>query len=413
MMGIGLAVVSAFSGRPGISQEVSVGLDDFVRLTASDVPPETFGVSVSASGDTVVVGAPSGAYVFSRNHGGANAWGQVTRLTPAAPAEYLGYRVALDGDLAVVGANADDHAGRYSGSAFVFERHHTGENAWGQVAKLVADDAAEFDQFGLQVAVSGDTIIAGARQNDDAGTNSGSAYIFNRDHGGTNAWGQVMKLTASDAAAYDYFGSDVSISGDVALVGASQDDDAGTNSGSAYFFDRDHGGENAWGQVTKIVGAAAGDFFGSSVDLEGDLAIVGSLLTNRSAYIFNRNHGGTDAWGLVAHLFPPDDSLFGVSVAISGEDALVGAVYHGCGDYCGKAYLFVRAREGWEQAAGFVSPHAGAYGHFGSAVAVSDGLVVVGMHGAGAAYLYPTLASPIFSDGFESGDMSRWSVTLN
>ncbi len=84
-------------------------------------------------------------------------------------------------------------------------------------------------------------MVVGAHLNDDAGSRSGSAYVFVRSGG---AWSQQAKLTASDAAASDFFGSSVSISGDTVVVGACCDDDAGSSSGSAYVFDLLADGDN-------------------------------------------------------------------------------------------------------------------------------------------------------------------------
>ena len=100
--------------------------------------------------------------------------------------------------------------------------------------KLTASDAAAFDRFGNSVSIDGDRVVVGARDDDDAGTRSGSAYIFHFD--GTS-WSQETKLTASDAAAGDQFGESVSIDGDRVVVGAWQDDDGGSASGSVYVYD--------------------------------------------------------------------------------------------------------------------------------------------------------------------------------
>ena len=100
-------------------------------------------------------------------------------------------------------------------------------------AKLTASDAAAGDAFGFSVAVSGDTAVIGAIFDDDAGSFSGSAYVFTRS--GTT-WTEQAKLTASDGAWGDLFGNSVAISGDTLLVGAYGDDDLGDGSGSAYVF---------------------------------------------------------------------------------------------------------------------------------------------------------------------------------
>ena len=107
---------------------------------------------------------------------------------------------------------------------------------------MTASDAASNDAFGSSVSISGDCAIVGALGNDDDGSGSGSAYIFERNESG--GWTETQKLTASDAAEGDFFGGSVSISGDRVIVAASFDDDGGMNSGSAYIFEREGDGES-------------------------------------------------------------------------------------------------------------------------------------------------------------------------
>ena len=144
--------------------------------------------------------------------------------------DHFGYSVAVDGSTIVVGARYDDDGGGDSGSAYVF-RTSDGGVTYVEVAKLTADDAAASDNFGWSVAIDGDTIVIGAY---DAGI-GGAAYVFLTTDGGAT-YAQVAKLTAADAAADDYFGDSVAIDGDTIVVGADGDDDAGTRSGSAYVF---------------------------------------------------------------------------------------------------------------------------------------------------------------------------------
>jgi hypothetical protein len=260
--------------------------------------------AVSVDGDTVVVGAPGpvvtssgSAYVFERNLGGADNWGQQPKLTAfdAAVGDEFGRSVSVSGDTMVAGARRDDDAGSQSGSAYIFVRSG---GIWSQEAKLTASDAAFDDVFGDSVSVSGDTAVIGATQDDDAGSNSGSTYVFVRS-GGT--WTEQAKLTASDAAFSDKFGQAVSVSEDTALVGSHQDDDAGSKSGSAYVFERNQGGADNWGQVKKLTAsdAATTDQFGFSVSVSGDTALVGAIRDDHtvsnpgcfpcpgSAYIFS------------------------------------------------------------------------------------------------------------------------------
>ena len=141
-------------------------------------------------------------------------------------------------------------------------------DTWTETAKLSASDAEEFDLFGNSAAISGDYIIVGAR----GGSISGSAYLFQRSG---NDWTEVAKLTASDAAVGDFFSSSVALDGDFAVVGASHDDGVGADSGSTYLY---HHRDGNWVEVNKLLAsdATAGDRFGSSVAISGDYALIGA-----------------------------------------------------------------------------------------------------------------------------------------
>jgi hypothetical protein len=222
---------------------------------------------------------------------------------------------------------------------------------WSELAKLVASDGALGDRFGNSVSISADgtTALIGAYDDDDKGSNSGSAYIFTRN--GSN-WIQSAKLLASDGAATDSFGRSVSLSSDgtTALIGAYLDDDKGNNSGSAYVFIKD--GSN-WIQSAKLVAfdAAADDIFGRSVSIsaDGTTALIGAYgdddkgSTSGSAYIFTRNGSN---WIQSAKLLASDGDVvdyFGRSVSISadGITSLIGAYLDDDkGNNSGSAYIF-------------------------------------------------------------------------
>ena len=139
-----------------------------------------------------------------------------------------------------------------------------------QEAKLLAADGEAFDVFGLPVALDGDTVVIGAYGDDDNGSNSGSAYVFTRTGG---VWTEHAKLRASDGAMLDVFGASVALDGDTAVIGAREDDDNGLQSGSAYVFTRSGG---VWTEQAKLLAAdgAAGDIFGEDVALNGDTAVI-------------------------------------------------------------------------------------------------------------------------------------------
>jgi uncharacterized repeat protein (TIGR01451 family) len=336
------------------------------KLVASDgAMTDEFGFSVAISGDTAIVGArlhtvpnaPGGsslfgqegsAYVFERNRGGLNNWGEVKRLI-GSDTDYgdeFGFSVAISGDAAIVGARLNKQED--FGSAYIFERHHGGADNWGEVKRLEASDKGTAEEFGFSVAISGDAVVVGARL-DERFVSAGSAYIFERNDGGANNWGETRKLTASDGQAGDQFGYDVALGGDTAIIGAPFDDDNGNQSGSAYIFERNQGGANNWGEARKL---AAGDatfdhIFGVSVAISGDRVVVGAngeTSATGAAYVFERNQGGTDNWGETNKLVASDreqGEQFGVSVAVSGDTAIVGAVFDDDnGLHSGSAYVF-------------------------------------------------------------------------
>jgi type 1 fimbria pilin len=239
-----------------------------------------------------------------------------------------------------VGAYDDDCAGgNYCGSAYVFRFNGS---TWVQEQKLIASDAAPDDEFGISVAVHGNVVVVGAPYNDCvSGVNCGSAYVY-RFNG--SAWDQEQKLTASNAAVQDAFGISVSVVEGVAFVGAYQDNcAAGINCGSVYAY-RFNG--STWVQEQKLTAsdAAPDDQFGISVSVSGDVAVVGAYSVDCAAGIgcgsgYVYRFGGS-SWVEEAKLTASDEAMqdyFGISVSVSGDMAVVGALYDDCaaGVNCG------------------------------------------------------------------------------
>ena len=203
----------------------------------------------------------------------------------AQSSDYFGYSVAVSGDTAVIGARYEDTGGSDAGAAYVFTRSG---GSWTQQAKLMASDAQSSDRFGGSVAVSGDTAVIGARLENTGGSGAGAAYVFTRTGG---SWTQQAKLMASDAQESDQFGYSVSVSGDTAVIGARSEDTGGSDAGAAYVFTRTGG---AWVEQAKLMAsdAQAGDYFGYSVSVSGDTAVIGAYAedtggsTAGAAYIF-------------------------------------------------------------------------------------------------------------------------------
>jgi hypothetical protein len=257
------------------------------KLMASDAQSsDYFGYSVAVSGDTAVIGAyredtggsdAGAAYVFTRSGG---AWVEQAKLmaSDAQSSDRFGGSVAVSGDTAVIGARYEDTGGSDAGAAYVFTRSG---GSWTQQAKLMASDAQSSDYFGGSVAVSGDTAVIGASREDTGGSNAGAVYVFTRSGG---AWVEQAKLLASDAQANDNFGDSVAVSGDTAVIGAYGEATGGSNAGAVYVFTRSGG---SWTQQAKLLAsdAQSSDYFGGSVAVSGDTAVIGASNAD-AAYIF-------------------------------------------------------------------------------------------------------------------------------
>ncbi len=323
------------------------------KLMAADGETgDTFGGNVAISGDTAVVGVirdddkvngedSGSAYVFIRR---GSHWSQQAKLTAidASAGDSFGYGIGISGDTLVLSAPHDDDDGKSSGSVYVFTRK---EDTWSQQAKITAQDATEGDVFGISIAISGDTILVGADLNEEKGFNAGAAYVFTRSEGN---WTQQAKLTANDGAEGDLFGVRVALEDDTALISARRDDDKlmGIDSGSAYIYTRVG---TTWSQQVKLTApdGAKDDRFGRSVALAGDNALIGAMFQDEqgensgSAYLFKRS-GNT--WNFNSQLLPKDGSkgdVFGWNVALFGQTALISANRdNDNGENSGSAYIF-------------------------------------------------------------------------
>ncbi len=314
------------------------------KLTASDgAAGDNFGGSVSVSGVTALVGASQknsgqgAAYVFVQSGG---TWSQQAELTASdgAAGDNFGVSVSLSGSTAIIGASAKTvNANSGQGAAYVFAQSGT---AWSQQAKLTASDGATADNFGRSVSVSGNMAAAGAYGKAVNGNAAqGAAYVFVQS--GT-AWSQQAKLTATDGAASDQFGWSVSLNGNICTVGA-PGKAANTNAGqgAAYVFSPSGA---IWSQLVKLTASdgAANDAFGWSV-ASGIPALVGAYRKNAgqgAAYLFAQS-GGT--WSQQTELTASDgaaNNIFGNSVALDGMTALVGAAWKANSQ--GAAYVFTQ-----------------------------------------------------------------------
>ena len=329
------------------------------KLTASDPEDNAqfgAGVSISRDGNTIAVGADQAsasgtagsqrgaAYIFVRS---GNLWNQQAKLEAIDQEDSarLGSSVALsaDGNTVVVGALYDDASGTVGadrGAAYVFVRSG---GTWVQQAKLTASDQEDSAFFGtVQISDAGDTVIVGAQFDDANGavlSNRGAVYIYTRL--GT-IWSEQAKLMASDQEDNATFGISVALSasGDVALIGAFDDDASGSSGadrGTAYLFRR---AGSVWSQEKKFEASDQENngYFGIAVALsqDGRTALIGSSghdmagsasADRGNAYAFTKMDS---TWTERSKLFSSDledSAFFGVSVALSadGSFSVVGA----------------------------------------------------------------------------------------
>ena len=261
------------------------------KLQAVDSSGDCFGWSVALDGSTAVIGAyrdynenvsgSGSVYVFVRI---GNTWIQQTKLLASDGAGCFGWSVALEGNTALIGAR---YGGYGTGSAYVFIR--SGIN-WTEQATLLASDGVIYDNFGISVAIDGETALIGAPGDSSPVDIPGKAYVFTRN--GT-IWKQEAELLASDGTERDFFGCSVSISDGTALIGAYKDDDNGFDSGSAYVFACIN---TSWTQFEKLLASdgVGGDYFGYKVSLNHNTALIGAFedddyaTASGSAYVFSK-----------------------------------------------------------------------------------------------------------------------------
>lgn len=321
----------------------------------------------------------------------AKAQCQATELaelyaSDAAPGDYLGFTVTASGDCAVFGSGSDCEDGDKCGAAYVFCQEN---GSWTQRAKLTASDAAAHDEGARWAAISGDIVVFGARLNDDAGSQSGAAYLFHRPAGGWSDMTETQKLTASDGTAGDMFGGHVAADGDVVLIGANRADIYGTDSGAAYVFRYDAQSQ-IWVEEDKLIPSdgAPQDVFGSRVAIQGDVAVVTAIEDDDhgggsgSAYVF-RYDPETLTWVQEDKLTADDGGAgdnFGYYVAISANIVVIGSWHddeEGLTD-SGSAYVFRYEGGNWVQEAKLIPSDAGAGDQFGTQLAVSGHCAVIG-----------------------------------
>jgi len=313
----------------------------------------------------------------------------------------FGISVAVGSGRIVVGAGFDDDNGSSSGSAYIYDLDGN------LLSKITASDGAADDTFGLSVAVGSGRIVVGARADDDNGSSSGSAYIFDL------AGNQLAKITASDGATSDLFGDPVAVGSGRIVVGAQGNDDNGSSSGSAYIYDLDGN------ELTKITAsdAVAGDGFGRTVAVGNGRIVVGSPFVDTdigsnigAVYIFDLE--GNEL-AKISSGEGRDNEYYGAAVAVGSGRIVVGVSrhYENSRIYIGTVYVY--DLEGNLVDKIYNEEGNNAYHEFGCSVSIANGRIVGGARGGngttstatGAAYIYetPNIITPYDILDWENG----------
>ncbi|KAA3637150.1 MAG: hypothetical protein DWP92_08385, partial [Armatimonadetes bacterium] len=420
---LGLAILLLFgSAEPPILQ---AGVQKLVPHDGAD--QDRFGRGVAVDGDIIVIGAAydddlgtssGSAYVFERDGFGVWAFSQKLTAATGAPSDFFGEDVDIQNNTLVVGA--EQHG---KGAVFVFERSPSGP--WQEVATLEPTDPQNGGDFGQTVEIDGGVLAVGRS---GFANKMGAVHVFERDP--TGSWVGVARLQASDGQARDLLGDAIAVSNDVVVAGAWE---ANSGSGSAYVFRRDPS-TGTWQEEQKLVAPGPPDWdqFGVSVDVDGDLILVGAISEESTeadtgaAYVFAYD-SALQSWSQEAKLIAEDTragSEFGSAVALDGGRALVGAAPgDGCDLTSGAAYLFQRDPVGRDWA--LMEKRQAFDGQsddgFGLSLDLDEGTMVVGASGhsylsvgSGAVYVNPpvvNIAPYGFGCGGSGGLIPRLSIT--
>ncbi|MFQ5568347.1 MAG: T9SS type A sorting domain-containing protein [Rhodothermales bacterium] len=361
-----------------------------------------FGNTIAVSNDVAVVGAmlsdnqQGAAFVFRWD---GNAWQEETRLVPGVVVDKgrFGEAVAVEGDVALVGASASANAA-LAGSAYVYRWNGA---VWQEEARLMPDDSTENDNFGDSVSLLGDVALVGAILKDE----KGAAYIFRRNG---DTWQEEAKLTAGDGQAGDLFGIRVQLQGEEAYIGALSNDDG---RGAVYVFRKDG---DTWQQTAKLTAGdgVPDDLFGI-VSVRGDVMAVGALGVGGdqgAVYVFRRNG---DTWQEEAKLIASDGAAgewFGRAVSAGGNLLLIGARFDNGRQ--GAAYIFKLIGGIWLEKFKLTASDGVVGDWYGTSVVLDGDRAFVGsFKESGVVYAYTALPTPV--ETIPATVPSQYTLTSN
>ncbi|MCB0494215.1 MAG: hypothetical protein KDC93_17550 [Cyclobacteriaceae bacterium] len=390
-----------------------------------------FGYNVSLDPTLAMI---NNNFIISKDSPAPDAWGLIAgeNISAATAACYNQLQVELNGEYAFRSdVTFACTPGVDEGTVTVMKKDQGGSNNWGDF-KVVTPTATNYGGFGWKMSSFQDVLAVNAYRNVNGGTGletgstKGEIYIFSKDLGGNDNWGQLKKITAANAQDDDYFGYDLSVKNEILAASAPG---FTNNTGAVFIYSRNNGGTNNWGLIKRIDTPDGGtsDRFGEAIQLNDNNLVVaapGNNANEGAVYLFNKDQGGTDSWGLVKKILPPTinpGGKFGTRASISGEALVVS-------DKDGKLYLF-NVNDGginnWGYTGQLLSSDYSSTDGFGSSFSVSGNVVLVGAPNqsnslgtnVGAAYLFYTPPpAPIVNSatGLTNSTFSiSWSAVSN
>ncbi len=412
----------------GVTYDGSIPDQEIQKLVASDATANMqLGFRLAMHGDTLVLGTlhpPNGAYVFTRSGG---VWTETQKLVgnDSVAGDYFGQHVGISGDMLAIGSARHDDTFADSGSVYIYKNI---SGTWTQIQKLSASDAATDDRFGSAIHMSGGTLMVQSLRDDDVAPDAGSVYVFNKSG---DVWTQTQKLVPPDIASNDSFGYNIKIEGDTAFISAYLQDGAGADSGAVYVYKKIAG---TWTQIQKLTGSdtAAGDQFGTRIDSYGSTLVIGASynLGKGAAYIFKNNNG---TWSEVQKIVPTDSvngDLFGAGIKINRGLLYIGSAGNdGSLSNTGAVYIYSIQNGVWSQVKKLIASSSVADDTFGRDIVADDTMAIIASYktdteagiDSGAAYVFSASTAetditlqdevrPDAADALDSGLIAHWKL---
>ena len=391
-----LQTIDAVSGK--FCSTLAKPFSETAKLIADDgAINDYFGFSVAIYDKIAIIGSnnksPGSAYIYYKDD--QNSWNQIKKIEPDDSDlnnnDNFGSSVAIFKNIVVIGSPYNNSFDDDSGSIYIYEKDNGGIDNWGKIKKIAGSEIGEL--FGSSVSIYNNYIISGAPNNN---FDTGKVYIYYRNKDGINNWGQITSITASNGFSGDFYGYSTSIYNNIIAVGSLQNN----SKGACYIYEKDNGGINNWGESQIIVSndIANGDTFGSAVSIYKNYLIVGAPNKNMKvgdAYIFENINGNWVQVSKLIHIDSQQDDEFGLSVSIYNDIAIVGSLSNDQGNLSGSVYIYKLITGEWIFSEKILQTNGQMDDVFGNSIGIYNNTIISGSYGdnsfKGSAYIFDGL----------------------